>query len=97
VRGVEVGADVPVELLGRDRLGHPGRLRLGPAVHPDHRGSERPAVGAAHDHPVQLRPERDALHGGRTSRHLREEVPDAGHGRRRPGVGVLLGRAGERE
>src|ERR671939_527228 len=48
------------------------------AVHPDHRGAERPADGSAHPHPVELRPERDPLHRRGPLGDPGDHIPDAG-------------------
>ena len=97
VRGVEVRADVPVERLGRHPLGDGRGLGLGATVHPDHRRTQWASLRVAHHHPIQLRPERQPLDGGRALGHLVEQLSDAGHDRGRPRVWVLLGGAGERE
>src|SRR6266508_2845301 len=93
VRGVQVGADQTVELLRRQLAGEGGGLRLRPPVHPDHRRPQRLAAPVAHDHAVELRPERQPLHRRRPLRHLGQQPRDRGVQRRGPQSGVLLGPA----
>ena len=91
MRGVEVRADVRVELLRRHRLGERGRLVLGPTIHPDHRGTHRTPAGVADDHPVELRSERQPLDRRRALRHLADEPGHRPFDRADPEVGILLG------
>ena len=94
---VEVRARRSVELLRRHRLRERGGLFLGPTVHPDHRGAHRTSGGVAHDHPVQLRPERQPLDRGRAFRHIGDEPGHRPLDRADPQVGVLLGPGRVRE